>query len=544
MIRQKDCNESFLAACGQLFQHGVHVDWEQTIGHGKVATDIPSYAYDHGTSFWFESRISADWRLREYPQHVLLGYRAPEAPVTQPTWRNQLSLEDVPWLHDHKVRTDIVLPFAGYVAIAGEAYRQISGRQDGFALYHCLAKGAVVLTEGKAVEMVTTLQPHRLTDRSLATTWDIFISSKVGPNWTVSFEAQVGPKPVKAPSTVASLADLPRKVETKKWYNAMGETGLVFGPSFRALSNISASVTQNLAAAIIQCDHGLSQSEFTMHPVMIDAALQLALCARARGTRRGLLELPVPVIIETIVVSPSMGPISAYAWAHDEANNGIQALSEEGHDALRISEISFTPLEDERRSTGLDKEAAARLHWRQHFDFVNHKALFQTADGIDTRCRHEIEGLVLLCILDSLERISDLKPAQPHWANYRDWLRLVKDEAEKGRHAVLTDITSLTALDRHNRSQQIDKYTQRISEFEGSGALLEAALRIWRNIEDLFVGDREALDILVEDDVLANHYKSVTLDYSPFMTTLAHTKPNMRIVSTCITLPLARPHQY
>ena len=74
----------------------------------------------------------------------------------EPTWRNLLRLKDSLWLQDHKVLGDVVFPCAGYIAIAGEAIRQLTGTND-FSLRRLGIKTALVLQD-KAVELMTSLR--------------------------------------------------------------------------------------------------------------------------------------------------------------------------------------------------------------------------------------------------------------------------------------------------------------------------------------------------------------------------------------------------
>ena len=79
-----------------------------TYCYGKVLTDLPSYQWNHGTTFWAESRISRSVRFREYPRHQLLGSRYVDDIPQRPCWRNNLILKEIPWLAQLEVRD---LPF-------------------------------------------------------------------------------------------------------------------------------------------------------------------------------------------------------------------------------------------------------------------------------------------------------------------------------------------------------------------------------------------------------------------------------------------------
>ena len=116
-----------------------------------------------GTQFWDESRIVKEWRLRQHANHEILGSRAFESGALTPTWRNVLRLNDVAWLRDHQVGNDIVFPCSAYVAMAGEAVRQISGLHN-YVLRKVFIRNAVICRDIEPIELFTSLRPVRLTD--------------------------------------------------------------------------------------------------------------------------------------------------------------------------------------------------------------------------------------------------------------------------------------------------------------------------------------------------------------------------------------------
>lgn len=250
MLRSKDCVESLLSAYGQLYQQGISADFKALIPSGKVVSNLPTYAWDHTAHFWTESRISRDWRFRPHSHHAILGQRVPENSGLTPTWRVMLDLEDEPWLYDHKVRDDIIFPFAGYVSMAGEAVRQITGVDSGYSIRHAVAHTALVLSESKPVELVTTLRHHKLTDSNDSDSYEFVISSFNGSTWIKHCEGRVKPKTNSIPAP-PRLEELPRKTSVPRWYDVMARVGLNYGPEFQGITELTASPTEPLAHGVI-----------------------------------------------------------------------------------------------------------------------------------------------------------------------------------------------------------------------------------------------------------------------------------------------------
>ncbi|KJF61407.1 polyketide synthase [Coccidioides immitis RS] len=84
MTRNKDCTVSFLAAIGALYSLNVHVNLEARFPTGTCLSGVPRYPWNHKGSYWYESRLSKEWRNRKYPYHDLLGSRVVESSDTEP----------------------------------------------------------------------------------------------------------------------------------------------------------------------------------------------------------------------------------------------------------------------------------------------------------------------------------------------------------------------------------------------------------------------------------------------------------------------------
>jgi hybrid polyketide synthase/nonribosomal peptide synthetase ACE1 len=91
--------------------------------------DLPAYPWNHDRLFWFESRLSRAFRLRQDSAHVLLGTRADTSNEREYRWRNYIHLSEIPWLQGHKIQGQTLFPAAGFLVMAIEAAR-IAGRSQ------------------------------------------------------------------------------------------------------------------------------------------------------------------------------------------------------------------------------------------------------------------------------------------------------------------------------------------------------------------------------------------------------------------------------
>jgi acyl transferase domain-containing protein len=114
IVRGNDNVKDILTLAGNLFNKGHDVDLarvnaiEDKTGDrshfGKVIVDLPHYQWQYPKDIMlYENRYTREWRLRIHPRHDILGSRIPGANKNEPTWRNMLSVNNVPWLTDHRV---------------------------------------------------------------------------------------------------------------------------------------------------------------------------------------------------------------------------------------------------------------------------------------------------------------------------------------------------------------------------------------------------------------------------------------------------------
>jgi acyl transferase domain-containing protein len=191
----------------------------------KGLIDLPIYPWNYDTKYWSESRLSQEWRLRKFAHHDILGSPVVESNTFEPSWRNLLRLDEVPWIREHIIGHDIVFPGAGYVSMAGEAIRQLTGCSD-YSVRHVNFNQALVLHESKATETITNFRHSRLTD-SLDSSWyDFSISSYTGSTWIRHCTGQARGGSEITPRS-ASIDPLPREVSSNRWYKTMKSFGLL-----------------------------------------------------------------------------------------------------------------------------------------------------------------------------------------------------------------------------------------------------------------------------------------------------------------------------
>lgn len=114
--RNQSAMRSALELAGQLLCLGHKVDisavnsctLDVDLGTARQATtiELPAYPFNHFKSYWHESRIGKNLRLRKHPRHELLGTRVPHWNELEPRWRNFIRFSESSWILDHDVSTN------------------------------------------------------------------------------------------------------------------------------------------------------------------------------------------------------------------------------------------------------------------------------------------------------------------------------------------------------------------------------------------------------------------------------------------------------
>ncbi|XP_044724176.1 polyketide synthase dehydratase domain-containing protein [Hirsutella rhossiliensis] len=271
--RDESATLSLLTALGEMYLQGCPVNFSFN-PETPVLVDVPHYPWDHQLEYWSESRLSRAIRHQRHPYHELLGSRGLESIDTEPFWRNQLRVDKVSWLKDHMIGGDILFPCVGYVAMMGEAIRQVTD-QDAFTLRNLVVRSAMVLDEAATLETMTTMRPLRLSDSTNSSTWHEFsISTFNGTSWVQHCIAQ------------AELAS--RSMLQRLRRGAARLLHIPFGPRFQVLRDISASPTQPEARASVASHYDDEAAHSSVHPTAIDGmgwgTVKLALPCPDRNT--------------------------------------------------------------------------------------------------------------------------------------------------------------------------------------------------------------------------------------------------------------------
>ncbi|KAG6008169.1 Type I Iterative PKS [Claviceps maximensis] len=263
LVRNQNSCVALLNLAGKLFIQGHALQFEeinQTRANQKpnLITDFPPYPWST-LRYWHESRASKQHRSKPFARHDILGVLDDTYTDSELTWRNVISVEEIPWLKDHRMQSLVTFPLAGYLCMAVEAasqraqLRQIQPEQmASFHLREIQAPKALILDSVNSYETVVTFRPYTEGTRSLSNDWDEFFISSWCPTrgWLQHCRGLVCVKKLRNANTVNTTrfqAAHSRRdkahsldgvnVPMKAMYAELAERGADYGPAFTNTAN-------------------------------------------------------------------------------------------------------------------------------------------------------------------------------------------------------------------------------------------------------------------------------------------------------------------
>jgi len=535
LIRDKDAQTAILECVGQLYQNNVPLDYAQLLAQkdSKVLTNLPTYPWHHEGRYWAESRTTKDWRLRNHSHHDILGARINDTSDLDPIWRNMLRIKDIPWIEDHDIAGDIVFPGAGYVALAGEAIRQLTGSHD-YTIRRLDFKQALLLQRGTTTELITHFRSSRLTNSLVSEWFDFTVTSLNGSHWIehCAGQARAGPE---STSHAIDIKPLPRAVPSHSWYNLLRKFGFRYGPRFQGLRSITAGIEESTAVAKLDDVTLPNESSYTMHPATIDAAFHLLTAASSQGLMRLFNKLSVPSYIGELYIRKPTSQMTIRVQTNSALRGPMDGNAigvNDGEVVFHLKDLQFADLARGDDMTGSDPHAAAELWWRPDINFLDASQVSNLmSPSKHSHDNHPVlERLALACIVELSTTLVGKRSENNRFNNFLDWLQLQAQKAAMGTYPEVPDCKTIVDQSSAERLQMIQTTYQNIHHGDDAYAA-NAIHRIFQSFGALLKGEVDALTILLEDDLMRMISRSSRpWDCDQLFQLIAHSKPNLRVL--------------
>ncbi|KAL8918766.1 MAG: hypothetical protein Q9208_007163 [Pyrenodesmia sp. 3 TL-2023] len=414
--RGENAGKSLFDVAGRLFVAGAPIDMatvNQYDGKERTILDLPNYRWNHTVKYWHENAASKDWRFRKYVVHDLLGSKILGSSWHSPTWRSRLNVVNVPWLMDHRMGGNAIMPGAGFISMALEMlyqkHRALLPAEDTadfeiarndlcYRFRNTRFSRALVLEEGKDAVIISTM-----TKVPGSKDWHEFRIS--------TLEGDVLSEHCSGLARIEEAIDEPLEGEAatplkspqapKLWYKCHREIGMDFGPAFQKLFKVEAVNGQRSCRTSVSLSPAEGkyspQSYYPIHPAALDGCIQTVLPSNASCDRTNVKSVMIPALIDDFVINRVSANLhegrsratSVYSgrgrldversWV---ANTSVWDL-ESGQLAMRITGLNYTRLDVAPKH---DPHTFHRVSWKPDIThFTQDQMMYLTPEDSSTK---------------------------------------------------------------------------------------------------------------------------------------------------------------
>ena len=568
VLRNENSVEQSLKLACNLFNNGWKVDLDSVnFPAGKaglrVLTDIPPYPWNHNIKHWHEGRLAQNYCHRTNPPHDLLGSLLDDSSDLDMRWTKYIRQSELPWLKDHVVRSEVLLPGAAYLAMAIEAVAQkasISGVQiKGYTLRDVtFSKVLIVPDTPEGVEVSLILEPFRESSAAFSTNWNEFKVISFGPD-RKAYEHCHGlinviryPNFDFSPADEAALATMRYdKAMTpelyKKWLSQAASNGTKLGPSLQLISQCCMKGKDVFCTLRIP-DTLSQESPLTISVPLMDSILQVTAVSLAEWDGAIL-----PTSIAEVAVSASIGRNPGHVFQSRGSTMLLggrdlvgQVIIAQDRDHILEPVVQVKGLksvciprdEESYEGDGAKTKLCWDVSWEadpddlSQEDVVGHWPIHElTPDEITKRIM--CERAAWYCLRSTYESLTDtdFEKMAPHHRNYYIWMKKRYELGQNGNlpfqrngHQQEWSFTDLHAVE------------STLKQAAATDAQGQMVTRVGRMLSEVLKGEVEPLSIMLEDDLLNRYYAEsrgqdrVYEQAARFVKLAAHKNPKLKVL--------------
>lgn len=568
--RTSDPLETVPSAAGTLWCYGYPIDIDAVNSSSspfdsapKLLTDLPSYPFDHSTSYIHRPRLQKDFLLRQFPRLDLLGAPVIGFNPLEPTWRKFLRISDTPWVEDHRVNGTILYPAAGMLVMAIEAANLMASKDrevKGFLVKEAAFSNSLAIPEDeRGIETQLHLRPKMGDADKAANTFEFSLCSYVDDRWvrnchgTITIDFVEREKDMVHPESYSAFIDArnyedecTKSLEKGRVYSHFRKSGFQYGPAFQGMKSIQYAKREGRARAEVELFPWGEQEEANhaqthiIHPTTLDTLAQLALLGLTNGTT----EVPpvnLPTGTRNLWVSakglshPHSRAVKAYAktkFRGDRHNDfTITATDVETGDVL----LSWASLETTNIGQAEEGTAPAKKQQTYFFElkpdisFLDQESASRYCSvgeqESDSGFRKDLELYMMMKfkrVVDGLQGFATTN-LQLHHRKYFAWMQ--------DRLSNFASAASPTEIEQLDNNQILQTLHSRIRATGHEG---EFYAEVGANVLNVLRGDVDPLAILFEGGLAKGLYQDFNSRISGSLTRivdlLAHKNPSMKMV--------------
>lgn len=592
LSRGRPALQSLLGLIGRLYSRGYPVrvceanemPEAQTTNKLRLIPDLPPYPFNHTKSYWGESAISKNARLRNGAAlHELLGIPVPDWNPHEPRWRKFFDLNEMPWIGHHQVNGRIIYPAAGMIAMAIEGAKQVTAEDSGrriaaYQIWDAVFIAPISISKSERTEAQLHMRLNASQSNQSLTSFAFSIYSAGSNGWFQNCNGIVQVLYEKIDSlngghTMTGALQREslyyqqkysecaknsiRPVPTRKMYDQLWSNGLQFGPAFQTLDHMAWD-GKNTAVGLVKSFQWEAGSEFSnngwqphiVHPTLLDGAGHLPWVALTKGGEEQIVSgtavtrIQHAWIASTGLSHPNTSHIRACCETTLRGTRGtdssIFALDAAGNLVLRISNLETTALGGEEQSARAQhqQKLCYQMSYQPDLDCLDAtqlKTLLETGqESLDeTRISfYEDLELALFYFATSVlqgGKLVESTKGRPHITKYVSWLNRQLQKYQSGT-------LPHSRLDWAVRIQDSTTMENLIDRLENMNAEGRFFVNVGRKLPSILDGTTDPLELMFQTDLAEKHYQSICdqmmccKPMKNYLGALSHKNPQLKVI--------------
>ncbi|KAJ5758194.1 uncharacterized protein N7511_006888 [Penicillium nucicola] len=569
LVRKMSAVDTAFSVFGDLYAAGypINLSLLNMDDHTcRALTDLPEYPFNHDKSYWHESRLSKNHRLRKFGRNDLLGLPDLNQNPLEGRWRNIIRVSEMPWVQDHKINGTILYPGSGMLVMAIEAAKQMAdeGRPvSGFNVQDVSFRAAIrIPSSAQGIETsfhmhpaknmesrrsgwfnfkVCTLENETWTENCTGSIQIVYVNKEEEMDKAVELELQEAQRQAYATTTAACKSNM----SGEKMYDTLKRSGYGYGTAFQLITELSLNKPGREMTSVVK--KFSSSSGETIHPTTLDAIFQTSIWP-AVNLDTDIVPTAVPTHVDRlwvdsqameshdfktygscVEVSQFLGPATSIV----ALDHGLQKtlVSVQG---LRMNIVSEPDL------AGIDGESVDslchQLSWKPDLKLLSDVEIAQlckTETGSDAdheRFCNDLDFLISRGIAEALSSVpeEEISSSNPHLKKYRNWLVHRQRLVNEGNLGVATD--GWKAL--FNDADYVQEVEQRIRRTK-QGCLYAS---VARNLPKFLSGDLDPSNFLKDEGKLDEVYHELVIESNglrglvKYLDLFSHGHPQMKML--------------
>lgn len=274
--------EAMLTSLSELYTHGAEIDWQGYEAPYPPAQRIalPTYPFQR-QRYWVEAHPQRPTYQRPIGSHPLLGPRLDVAHLSGlHIWQDELNLDRLRYLGDHRVQGLPILPFTAYIEMANAAVVEAYGPGP-VCISGMEARKMLLIPEGAAplVQVVLTQQAENILQLQIYSRptrsqgdydpqepWILHAQGKI--------QRLIGdqhPHILERFDLAAIQARCTEEITGEAFYHQLSEKGNQWGPTFQGVERLWRGQDEALSHVRVLPSLAADVPSYQLHPAIADS---------------------------------------------------------------------------------------------------------------------------------------------------------------------------------------------------------------------------------------------------------------------------------